>query len=211
MSVESKGWSVREDKDRDGTARRQELIAAARTVFEQRGYGATTISDITNQAGVSRATFYVYFASKRDVFAVLAELFRDRYVAAQELAGIDEDDVAEVLRRTIGTTLDVTAEHLALMTVLDHQALADPEIKELWGDIRRQMVLRTARYLERERRKGLVSPVADPETLAMMGAGMNEMFAPRVVDEPKLRDRAVEEMLAVFLGTLGLAEPVETS
>lgn len=211
MSVESKGWSVREDKDRDGTARRQELIAAARAVFEQRGYGATTISDITNQAGVSRATFYVYFASKRDVFAVLAELFRDRYVAAQELAGIDEDDVAEVLRRTIGTTLDVTAEHLALMTVLDHQALADPEIKELWGDIRRQMVLRTARYLERERRKGLVSPVADPETLAMMGAGMNEMFAPRVVDEPELRDRAVEEMLAVFLGTLGLAEPVETS
>lgn len=202
--VDTKGWSVREDKDRDGTIRRQELVDAARAVFEERGFGATRISDITARAGVSRATFYVYFASKHDIFAVLAELFRDRYVAAQELAGVDVDDVAAVLRRTIGATLNVTVDHQALMTVLDHQALADPQIQDLWGGIRRQMILRTARYIERERRRGIVSPVAEPETLAMMGAGMNEMFAPRVVEQPDMRDRAVEQMLAVFLRTLGV-------
>ncbi len=202
--METMGWSVREGKDRDGTARRQQLVDAARAVFEERGYGATRIEDITARAGVSRATFYVYFASKREVFSVLAEMVRDRYVAAQELAGINRDDVAEVLRRTIGTTLDVTAEHLALMTVLEHQALADPEIQELWGGIRREMVLRTARYLQREQRRGHVSPAADPETLAMMGAGMNDMFAPRVVEQPELREHAVEQMLAVVLATLGL-------
>lgn len=201
--MEARGWSVREDKDRDGTARRQELLDAARSVFERKGYGATTIADITAVAGVSRATFYVYFASKRDVFVVLAEQVRDRYLAAQELGEVDPDAVEQVLRDTIGRTFDVTIDHLTLTTVLDHQALADPDIRRLWSALRRRSILVTARYVQREAAKGVVAPVADAETLAIMGLGMNEMFAPRVVDGEITRAEAIEQMLAIWLAALG--------
>jgi TetR/AcrR family transcriptional regulator, ethionamide resistance regulator len=50
---------------------RERLLAAAERVFLERGYAGTTVSHIVTAAGVSRASFYVYFPSKRDVFLAL--------------------------------------------------------------------------------------------------------------------------------------------
>ncbi|GAA2074763.1 TetR/AcrR family transcriptional regulator [Aeromicrobium halocynthiae] len=198
----SSGWSVREEHDRAGTDRRNELLAAARGAFEDLGYGATTIAQITDRAGVSRATFYVYFASKNEVFAVLAREVRDRFEKAQDVSDLAAEDVPSVLRHTIATTLAVTAEHLALMTVLDHQALADPEIKRMWGGIRHESVLRTARYLERQAAAGRIQPAASAEALALMGAGMNDRCAPLVADGSMRAEDAVAEMHAIWMACL---------
>lgn len=199
---------MREAVDRESSERRRQLLDAARSVFELQGFGTATISDITRIAGVSRATFYVYFASKTKVFAVLAEQVRADYLKAQEIAPADENDVIAVLCATIGSTLDATVKNFALMTVLDHQAIADPGIKQLWGGIRRQTVLRTARYLERCVDRGLIDLTSSAESVAMMGAGMNEMFAPGVADGVVSRDVAVGEMLGIFCKVIGLPAPV---
>jgi AcrR family transcriptional regulator len=50
---------------------RDRLLAAAERVFLDRGYNGATVSDIVTAAGVSRASFYIYFPSKRDVFLAL--------------------------------------------------------------------------------------------------------------------------------------------
>ena len=199
----SQGWAVREDHDRADAERHRELVLAARSAFEELGYGATTIAEITRRAGVSRATFYVYFASKEQVFAVLAEQVRDRFVRAQELSGIDPDDVSAVLRRTIATTLEATVENLALMTVLNHQAVGDDEIRGLWLEIQREAVHRTAGYVRQQARAGHVDPVADPEALGMMGAGMNDRYAPLVVSGVTTVEAAVEEMHHIWMACLG--------
>jgi AcrR family transcriptional regulator len=195
----SSGWAVREERDRADADRHRELLAAARASFEDLGYGATTIAEITRRAGVSRATFYVYFASREDVFAVLADEVRDRFVQAQDLTGVDPDDVSTVLRRTIATTLDVTVDHLALMTVLNHQAMGDPEIRVLWSQIKHEAVRRTADYLARQSREGRIRPVADTEALATMGAGMNDRYAPLVVDHTITRTAAVDQMHQIWM------------
>lgn len=55
--------------------RRRQLLAAARTVFGQRGYHGTSVSHIIKEAGVARGTFYNYFPSKRVAFqAVLDDI-----------------------------------------------------------------------------------------------------------------------------------------
>ena len=48
--------------------RRAQLLEAARSVFVERGYYRTSVSDIVSAAGVARGTFYNYFDSKRAVF-----------------------------------------------------------------------------------------------------------------------------------------------
>ncbi|MEU1301571.1 helix-turn-helix domain-containing protein [Streptomyces shenzhenensis] len=65
------------------SATHQSLLNAARQVFEAKGFTRTTIADITREAGIGRATFYVYFASKEEVFAAPAHQVRDQLVAAQ--------------------------------------------------------------------------------------------------------------------------------
>jgi AcrR family transcriptional regulator len=55
--------------------RREQLLAAARTVFRERGYEGARIADIVRAAGLAQGTFYLYFSSKREVLlALIAEI-----------------------------------------------------------------------------------------------------------------------------------------
>lgn len=47
---------------------RERLRAAAVELFVERGFEATTVSDIVERAGVTRRTFFRHFADKREVF-----------------------------------------------------------------------------------------------------------------------------------------------
>lgn len=47
---------------------RQTLAEAASELFLEQGYDATSASDIARRAGVSRSSFFNYFATKDDVF-----------------------------------------------------------------------------------------------------------------------------------------------
>jgi AcrR family transcriptional regulator len=53
--------------------RRAEVLHAARRAFSERGYHACSVSDIIEEAGVARGTFYLYFANKRAVFGELLD------------------------------------------------------------------------------------------------------------------------------------------
>lgn len=56
-------------------------------MFRERGYGAATVADIVERAESSRATFYLYFSSKQDVFLATAEAFSSQL--AEQFAGLD--------------------------------------------------------------------------------------------------------------------------
>ena len=50
-------------------ATRAALIAAAKRLFAERGFGATTVADIAQAAAVTQRTFYRYFDGKEDLVA----------------------------------------------------------------------------------------------------------------------------------------------
>ncbi|WP_283608855.1 TetR/AcrR family transcriptional regulator [Mycolicibacterium poriferae] len=58
-----------------GRQTREAIAQAARTLFAERGFHGTTLSDITSAAGRSPAVFYRYFTDKEDLLAALAESF----------------------------------------------------------------------------------------------------------------------------------------
>ena len=55
--------------------RRGQVLAAARRLFAEHGYHATSIHDIIAAADIARGTFYLYFESKRAIFDELLEGF----------------------------------------------------------------------------------------------------------------------------------------
>jgi AcrR family transcriptional regulator len=48
------------------------ILAATKEIFLTRGYAGTTVDEIARVANVSRASFYTYFPTKRDVLLTLA-------------------------------------------------------------------------------------------------------------------------------------------
>ncbi|MFV0375389.1 TetR/AcrR family transcriptional regulator [Microbacterium sp.] len=52
---------------------RKRLLTTALSLFESRGYSATTIDEIATAAGTTRVTFYAHFPSRRDIMHALIE------------------------------------------------------------------------------------------------------------------------------------------
>jgi len=51
--------------------KRRQIVDGARRVFLAKGFDAASMSDVAEEAGVSKGTLYVYFANKEDLFADL--------------------------------------------------------------------------------------------------------------------------------------------
>jgi AcrR family transcriptional regulator len=53
---------------RPSTTSHEEIARSALRLFEEKGYSATSITDIASAVGIGRRTYFAYFASKADAF-----------------------------------------------------------------------------------------------------------------------------------------------
>ncbi|MEV0321478.1 TetR/AcrR family transcriptional regulator [Streptomyces sp. NPDC050658] len=204
MARNQQPWSTRTARDRSDAPARRRLLDAAEAVFARRGHGATTVADITAEAEVSRAGFYVYFASKEEIFRVLAVRVRDAFLAAQDVPGVDLDDAREVCRASTAAFVAAYAEHLPLLRLLEQQAQLDDDVRALWEEIRERPVHRSARYIRRLAAEGKAAPVADPLAVARAVGGMSIEFARLTAGAPQMYETAVRDVTAMFLHLLGV-------
>ncbi len=65
---------------------RERLLAAARALIEEGGYGAASVAAIAERAGVAAGTLYRHFASKEELFVELFRAVCDREVEAMREA-----------------------------------------------------------------------------------------------------------------------------
>ncbi len=197
-------WSVRTSRDRLDSRTRAALIASARQAFSELGYARTTVADITERAEVSRATFYVYFASKDDVFRVLTERLRDEFLEAQLARSAEGDDPVAVATAAVAEFVNVYAANLAFIIVLEHQALTDPQLHVLWLGIRERLLKRNIRFVRKLVADGVAHPVAPPDLVATAASGMAVRFAPLIAAEPASRDQIMGHLVRLYLQTLGV-------
>jgi AcrR family transcriptional regulator len=83
-------------RDRQRALTRQALLDGARAAFEERGYGAVTIEDITTRAGASRGTFYLHFTKAEVLQELLQGAFDPTRTEVASLAKADLGSVAAV-------------------------------------------------------------------------------------------------------------------
>lgn len=61
-----------ERKEREKKLRKEQILEAARKLFQERGFLNVTMSDIAESAELSIGTLYIYFKNKDDIYAGLA-------------------------------------------------------------------------------------------------------------------------------------------
>src|SRR3546814_19511729 len=82
-------------RSKDRTFRRSRLIDAARGLFHEKGFAATTIDDILKRLGGPRGTLTIYFGRKLELFEKIDRKEADRFTNTLKHAfARDADDLA---------------------------------------------------------------------------------------------------------------------
>jgi AcrR family transcriptional regulator len=131
MSVESERRRVVKDPD----VRRQELMDAALRVFHDKGLAKATISDVTDEAGVAKGTFYLYFDSKEHLLGALKDRFVDEILdhAASLYERVGKDDWWALADTSVQSMIDFMLEHRDMIEVFSQEGLT-PATRRLFAD-----------------------------------------------------------------------------
>jgi AcrR family transcriptional regulator len=97
---------------------RAELAGAAWKLFGQRGYEATTVTEIAAAAGVSRRTFFRYYSSKEDVLVEATDEFAEAVLASMAARPLDEPPIVAIERALIPVIESRLADTERVRTVI---------------------------------------------------------------------------------------------
>ncbi|HMG25638.1 MAG TPA: TetR/AcrR family transcriptional regulator [Acidimicrobiia bacterium] len=124
---------------------RRAVVDAARTLFLERGYVATTIEAISERSDVPTATVYRLFSSKLGILKALLDTSiagDDQPLEVQERPDVAslfaEPDPHKLLAGFAGVTTAINERTNEVYRVLVSAAGSDPAAAELLGEIRQQ-------------------------------------------------------------------------
>ena len=120
-------------KAEQSDATRAALSAAARELFTQRGYAATSTTEIVERAGVTRGALYHHFAAKDELFRAVFEQLEDEVTKHVAHEALTSTDPLEQLRRGTRAYLDACIDPAVQRVVL----LDGPSVLgwETWQEI----------------------------------------------------------------------------
>jgi TetR/AcrR family transcriptional repressor of uid operon len=183
-------------------ARREHILDAAERCFARAGFHRTTMHDICKEAGVSPGALYVYFSSKEELIAGIAE--RDRGKLAGELAELSKSP-------DLLAALGQLGEHYAVeepehKRVLCMEIAVESTRNEAVGEIFRSVdgfVLDSFEALfARAQAEGRIAPKHDARTVAQILALLGDgMFWRRAID-PSFDGRTIMPVVMELVGAL---------
>lgn len=157
------------ERDTFYQARRVELADVAVRLWAEKGFGATSVASIAEAAGISKGTFYLYFASKQ---ALLEDVLR-RYTLLPSIhtmvEGMADNTLEEAVHAFVRAAWRHLSEHrdlilLALRELPSHLEQAQEAIERVLVPGNQLL----ARYLEER----LGSQRAQEISLVIAGRGL---------------------------------------
>jgi AcrR family transcriptional regulator len=200
-------------RQRDASRR---IAQAALDAFADRGFNATTTSEIARQAGVAEGTIFRYYPTKKDLLiSVVAP------VAAQVLAPVLRRNLEAILtarhatpeslmRAIVADRLALVRDHPSIMRVLAQEVPINPELRNQFrAAIFDHLFPLALAAIARFQRAGQIAADLAPATIArIIGSTFAGYVVARVFlapDGPWDDAREVDDMVRVLMR--GLTPP----
>ncbi len=115
-----------------GDLRERDLLDAASRLLASGAFGAASITEIAQEAGLSRASFYFYFASKQALLASLLDSAVSQFNGqiASVVDGPPVGSPADVVRSTVQAAAELWWEHGVVLSASVELGTAMPEVYE---------------------------------------------------------------------------------
>jgi AcrR family transcriptional regulator len=152
-----------------GVETRQRLLEAAEQVFADIGYVDASIVKITEAAGVGQGTFYLYFASKQEIFDELVRDLNRRVRHAMKEASSKGETRLEAELLGFGAYFHFTTEHPALYRIIRQAEFVSPEMLRYHYDKLSEGYIEGLRAAKERGEVGDIDP--EVTAYALMAAG----------------------------------------
>lgn len=193
-------------KAEQADATRTALSAAARQLFTERGYAATSTTEIVERAGVTRGALYHHFAAKDELFRAVFEQLEGEVTKHVADEALTSTDPLEQLRRGTRAYLDACIDPAVQRVVL----LDGPSVLgwETWQEIEQSygygLVLAG---IEAAIGAGLISAQpAEPLAHVLFGALTEAGMVVARADEPRTARADMEAAMDRLLDGLRAAD-----
>jgi len=199
-------WRRRKD------ARPSDIVAAALTVFAEKGFAGARIEEIARRAGVSKGTVYLYFETKSDLFrAVVHDAITPNIEEVKRTILALDLPFPDILRLLLPRFAQLVTELPvgAVVKMVVGESRNFPELAKVWHDeVVQQGVGLLSALIERAQARGEGRP-GDPRTHAfsimgpmLMGLLWRETFTPvggAEIDLPAIARQHAETVLGGLL------------
>jgi AcrR family transcriptional regulator len=123
--------TVKRLRARQAEATRELLVSIARERFTERGYAATSIEEIVQQAGVAKGSLYHHFSGKEALFRAVYEVVLTEAVAAVMAAALAEREPWAAVRTGLSAFLDACLEPaFRRIVVLESVSVLQHDVRE---------------------------------------------------------------------------------
>jgi AcrR family transcriptional regulator len=183
---------------------REQVLAAARRVFLERGYHGATVDEIAAQAGFSKGVVYSQFASKADLFLALLDRRIDERVAQNEAitTGRTGADAVAVIVRTGVELAQAERRWGLLVTEFRVHAARDPELNARYVAAHERTLTQVVARLEAAYAAAGEAPPRPPRVMAeLLLACATGVDLEQAANPKAMRGRRVADLLTEILTT----------
>ncbi|NQV83461.1 MAG: TetR/AcrR family transcriptional regulator [Rhodospirillales bacterium] len=189
-------------------SKRELIVAAARKLFLETGFGSTSMDAIAAEAGVSKRTVYSHFENKETLFAaIMGDMCR--IISGTNPDEPIPDEKPELVLKTVGMHIlrsVMEPEALDVFRVVLAENATFPELgKAFWNAGPEVMKDYLAEYLSELDRRGILS-VPDADLAAFQFMGMIKwpyhirlLFGAADIPSEEELEMALDQAVSIFV------------
>lgn len=189
-----------------GDDRELAILTTLERLLEDHPLTEISVDDLAKGAGISRPTFYFYFASKEAVLLTLLDRVINEADSALEALGEESGgDGVTKCRNGINVFFETFGSHKAVARAGTAAMSSSAEVRELWSTFMQKWIGFSASVIEAERERG-AAPVTLPALeLATALNLMNEraLFASFVGEQPSVPEaRVLDTLVHIWVSSI---------
>jgi AcrR family transcriptional regulator len=199
--------SLQEGDDKK-TDKQIKILQAAVDMFAEKGYAATSTSEIAQKAGVAEGTIFRHYKTKKDLLLSIVAPVMSSLVAPfvmRDLSKVLEKDFGrfeDFLRATIENRAEFAKKHIQALKILLQEVPFHPELRERFiENIAKQVLMRFERIIETFQSKGQIVPMPTARAMRLAASSVFGYLIMRymVLPEKDWNDKEEIEALIEYI------------
>lgn len=188
-----------------GDDRELAILATAEQLLEDRPLTEISVDYLAKSAGISRPTFYFYFASKEAVLLTLLDrVFNKANAALETLIKNRDNKRGNKWRTGINVFFETFGSHKAV-TCAGQVTRDNTEVRKLWSTFMQKWISYTAAVIDAERKRGVAPDTLPTTELATALNLMNEraLFASFTAEQPHVPEsRVLDTLVHIWVSSI---------